>query len=79
MIVSVEQEDFLKWLKNDDYSLYTKYKNKKIDLNDYFRIVGAKILYSDSRKKQQRKESEYKEENSINEKMDNLIKELKDL
>ena len=72
-------EDFLKWLKNDDYSLYTKYKNKKMDLNDNFRIVAAKILYSDSRKKQQRKESEYKEENSINEKMDNLIKELKDL
>ncbi|HID91904.1 TPA: hypothetical protein EYP45_02175 [Candidatus Peregrinibacteria bacterium] len=46
-----EHKDFLKWLKDDDYSLYTKYKNREMDINDKFRIAAAKMLYSDSRKK----------------------------
>ena len=46
-----EHKDFLEWLKVDDYSLYSKYKNKEMEINDKFRIIAAKILYSDSRKK----------------------------
>ena len=46
-----EKKEFLEWLKNDNFSLYEKYKNKTLNSSDKFSLIAGKVLFLNEKKK----------------------------